>query len=172
MTKLQKTNEFTGKLEDTYPNLIIVSGKNIAVPVDKQHLVKNTDAKAGDLIWIKYDNRGYLLDAKLISRGAFAEKPMEKHDELPKELKTTEHTTQLVNTFAQVSPPPVKEYVSLRDRLIVRQTTYKECCDTVRCLMLVPEGTFDEEEFNRIMDIALARSLKDAKALIEAGEQK
>jgi len=65
-----------------------------------------------------------------------------------------------------------KPFVPRNEHLIVHQTTYKECCDTVRCLMLVPEGTFDEEEFNRIMDIALARSLKDAKALIEAGELK
>ena len=58
------------------------------------------------------------------------------------------------------------------ENLIVHQTTYKECCDTVRCLMLCPDGTFDEAEFNRLQDIALARSIKDAKALIEAGEQK
>jgi len=52
--------------------------------------------------------------------------------------------------------------------LIVHQTTYKECCETARCLMLIPDGVFDEEEYNRLMDIALHRSIRDAKALIEA----
>jgi hypothetical protein len=60
------------------------------------------------------------------------------------------------------------EYQPRNEGLIVHQTTYKECCETARCLMLIPDGVFDEDEYNRLMDIALHRSLKDAKALIEA----
>jgi len=173
MTKLQKTNDFTGMLEDVYPNLIIVGGKNIAVPVDKQHLVKNMDAKVGDIIRITYDERGYLLSAELKEKGKVKviteqdkkviEEAMEKHKEA---------LTQVAGS-PEKKPEPVKEYVSLRERLIVHQTTYKECCATVRELILCPNESLDEDEFNRITDLALKRAKADAKALLEAvGESK
>jgi len=165
MTKLQKVNELTGTLEDVYPNLIIVGGKNIAVPVDKQHIFKNTDAKVGDIIHIKYDERGYLLEAGLVSRGT-GEAPK------PKEPEKKPLAEVMKEKFAE-KPEPVKEYVSLRDRIFLHQTTYKECCATVRELIMLPNESLDEEEFNRVMDIALERAKKDAKALVEAaGEPK
>jgi hypothetical protein len=68
---------------------------------------------------------------------------------------------------------PTGQYQQRNEGLIVHQTTYKECCETARCLMLIPDGAFDEEEYNRLMDVALERSIKDAKALIiAAGEPK
>jgi len=55
------------------------------------------------------------------------------------------------------------------NRLIVFQCTYKECCETVRQQMMAIGQEFDEAEYNRVMDIAVARAIKDGKALIEAG---
>jgi hypothetical protein len=59
------------------------------------------------------------------------------------------------------------------EKLIVYQTVYKECCETVRALVLLPDSNLDEAEYNRLMDIAMTRTKKDAQALIEAaGEVK
>ena len=169
MTKLQKTNEFTGMLEDIYPNLIIVGGKNLAVPVDKQHLVKNMDAKVGDIIRITYDERGYLLSAELKEKGK--PKVITEQDKKVIEESIEKHIealTQVTGSPELAKPIPVKEYVSLRERLIIHQTTYKECCATVRELIMLPNECLSEDEFNRVMDIALERAKKDAKALVEA----
>ena len=166
MTKLQKLNELTGKLEDMYPNLIIVAGKNIAIPVDKQYLVKNSECKVGDTVSIKYDERGYLLELEVIEKGKPViteqdkkqiEQSMEKHKEALSQIVPTEK-----------KPEPIKEYVSLERRISMHQTTYKECCATVRELIMLPNECLSEDEFNRVMDIALERAKKDAKALVEA----
>jgi hypothetical protein len=55
------------------------------------------------------------------------------------------------------------------EKLIVYQCTYKEACETVRALILQPDSVMDETEFNRVMDIALARALKDGAEIIRAG---
>lgn len=161
MTKLHKVNEVMGTLEDVYPNLIIISGKSIAVPVDKKHVFENTGAKIGDIIRVKYDERGFLIEAELVSKGV----------ELPEKKPTVsilEAALEGQSPDVGKKPAPIKEYVSLRERLIVYQTCHKESCETARCLMLIPDGAFDEEEYNRLMDIAVERAKKDAKALIEA----
>jgi hypothetical protein len=166
MTKLQKVNEFTGKLEDLYPTLIIVGGKNIAIPIDKRPIVTNLNPGIGDIVHIRYDDRGYLLDIEIVEKGKPGEQPKPK---LPEEKKPG----AIQGTEVPRQPVPVKEYVSLRERLFVHQTTYKENCETVREMMVIPDEVLDEKEFNRIMDIALTRAKADAKALIEAaGEGK
>jgi hypothetical protein len=174
MTKLHKVNEVMGTLEDVYPNLIIISGKSIAVPVDKKHVFENTDAKIGDIIRVKYDERGFLMEAELVSKGMGVpeKKPTVSILEAALEGQSPDVGKKPVVAQSQPTEPkkpePVKEYVSLRERLIVYQTCHKESCETARCLMLIPDGAFDEEEYNRLMDIAVERAKKDAKALIEA----
>jgi hypothetical protein len=64
---------------------------------------------------------------------------------------------------------PVGWGIPTREKLIVYQTAYKEACETVRAHVLQLKPLMDETEFNRAMDIALARAIKDGKALIEAG---
>lgn len=57
------------------------------------------------------------------------------------------------------------------EKAIIYQVCYKEACETVRHLMSLPieqEARDEQEEFDRYMDMALTRALKDAKALIEA----
>ena len=169
MTKLQKINEFTGILEDAYPNLIIVGGKNIAIPIDKQPLVKNMNLKVGDTIHIRYDDRGYLLEAELKEKGK--PKVITEQDKKVIEESIEKHIealTQVTGSPELAKPMPVKEYVSLRDRIFIHQTIYKECCATVRELIMLPNECLSEDEFNRVMDIALERAKKDAKALVEA----
>ena len=155
MTKLQKVNEFTGILEDVYPNLIIVGGKNIAVPVDKQHLVKNMDAKVRDIIWIKYDERGYLLDAQLKEKGKLVEK---KPDEVV-------HQPQESLPKQEIKPTPIKEYVSLRDRLIILQSNAKLAADVYATTNLT---TVQPEDFDSAMDLIWTRAIKDLGTVITA----
>ena len=165
-TKLKKVNELLGTLEDVYPNLIIISGKSIAVPVDKKHIIVNTGAKTGDIIRVKYDERGYLLEAEVVSKGPEELKPKEPEKKPTVSILEAAIQGQAPDTKKQ--PEPIKEYVSLERRVSLHQTTYKECCETARCLMLIPDGAFDETEYNRLLDVALARSIKDAQALIDA----
>jgi hypothetical protein len=54
------------------------------------------------------------------------------------------------------------------EKPIIYQVCFKEACETVRALVLQPDKVLDEKEFNRLMDMALERAKKDAKALIEA----
>lgn len=74
--------------------------------------------------------------------------------------------------------PPAKGYghgyQPRNENLIVYQTCYKEACETARSMMVMAlscrNEPFDEvEEYNRLLDIALARAIKDGKALIAAG---
>jgi hypothetical protein len=67
-------------------------------------------------------------------------------------------------------PKDVKDVnnVNKNEHLDVYVDCYKECCETVRVLVLQPDQTFDEDEFNRVMDIAVGRAKKDAQALIDA----
>jgi hypothetical protein len=62
------------------------------------------------------------------------------------------------------------QYQSRNEKLIVYQTCYKECCETVREMVILPTDVLDETEFNRVMDIALERAKRDAKELIRAAE--
>lgn len=54
------------------------------------------------------------------------------------------------------------------EKPIVYQVCYKEACETMRAVMLVPDHSVDEVEYNRLMDIALARAKKDAEDLCKA----
>ena len=68
---------------------------------------------------------------------------------------------------------PTGQYQPRNERLIVFQTAYKECCETVRALIPLPDSELDEVEFNHMQDIAVGRAIRDAKSLIEAaGEPK
>jgi hypothetical protein len=54
------------------------------------------------------------------------------------------------------------------EKIIAYQTCYKEACETIRALVLQPDAVLDEVEFNRLMDIAVARAKKDGKDLCDA----
>jgi len=168
MTKLQKVNELTGTLEDVYPNLIIVGGKNIAVPVDKQHVVKNMGAEIGDTIWIKYDGRGYLQEAVLEQRGKKEEtKPRTLTEDMWVDSSSQIGKGYLAVESAKVPPAPesVKEYVSLRDRLIILQSNAKLCADMYAITNLT---TVQPEDFDSAMDLIWARAIKDLGIVIKA----
>jgi hypothetical protein len=167
MTKLQKRNELTDKLVDICPNLLIVGNKNIAVPIDKQPVVKNSEAKIGDMVHIVYDERGYLLELSVTEKGKA--KVITEQDKKQIEQNMEQHKKALTQVAEpEKKPEPIKEYISLERRISMHQTTYKECCETARCLMLIPDGAFDVEEYNRLMDIAVTRAKKDAQALLDA----
>jgi hypothetical protein len=55
------------------------------------------------------------------------------------------------------------------DKPMVYLCAYKEACETVRALILQPDAVLNEEEFDRVMDIALKRALKDGAELCKAG---
>lgn len=57
------------------------------------------------------------------------------------------------------------------ENLIVFQCTYKECCETMRVLAVKFRESFDDGEFQRMMDIARDRAIADAKALIAAEKE-
>jgi len=64
-----------------------------------------------------------------------------------------------------------RPYTPRNEKPIIYQVCYKEACETVRCL--VEKGDFEQDNdltkaVNAMMDIALERAKKDAKALIEA----
>ena len=85
-------------------------------------------------------------------------------------LKELEYTARLVSfPKRQQQKGGGRPFQPRNEKIIVYQCTYKEACETVRRQLLVPQEIFDEAEFNRVMDIALARAIKDGKALIEAG---
>ena len=64
-----------------------------------------------------------------------------------------------------------RPYQQRNEKSIIYQVCYKEACETARCL--IEKGDFEQDNdltkaVNAMMDIALERAKKDAKALIEA----
>jgi len=60
-----------------------------------------------------------------------------------------------------------RQFQPRNEKPIVYQCAYKEACETIRRMVPMLEE-FDEEKYQHYMDIALARGLKDGKALIDA----
>ena len=56
------------------------------------------------------------------------------------------------------------------DKAIMLQVCYKEACETARVHLLQLSEPFEETECERVMDWAVARAIKDAKALIKEAE--
>jgi len=69
MTKIPKgtITKLKGRVEDIYPNLVIIADKNIAVPIDKKSIVDGW--ALGDTVEITYDDGGYLLSGTVTEKG-------------------------------------------------------------------------------------------------------
>jgi hypothetical protein len=168
MTKLQKVNELTGTLEDIYPTLIVVAGKNIAIPVDRQHLVKNTDAKVGDIVWITYDDRGYLKEFVLETRGKAEEKKdlwIDSSSQIGKGYVELEAAK--VKPISTPLDATIKNYrtpTELRERLIVLQSMCKLGAE-VFAITTTP----NQMDFDTAMDLIIDRAIHDTETLMKAG---
>jgi hypothetical protein len=183
MTKLKKVNEHTGPLEDVYPNLIIVGGKSVAVPVDKQHVVKNMGAEIGDTVWIRYDGRGYLLEAVLerraIKNAIETKKASASGKETEKELWIDSSSqigkgylaceAEKATPVSNVLDTAIKNYrtpTELRERLIVLQSMCKLGAEVFAITNLT---TVQPEDFEQVMDLIIARAIKDTETIMKAG---
>lgn len=62
-----------------------------------------------------------------------------------------------------------RPYTPRNEKPMIYLCAYKEACETVRALILQPDAVLDETEFDRVMDIALKRALKDGAELCKAG---
>ena len=61
-----------------------------------------------------------------------------------------------------------RPFTPRNEKPIIYQVCYKEACETARSLLIQHDTAVNEDSYNAIMDIALERAKKDAKALIEA----
>jgi hypothetical protein len=154
MTKLAKINKWEGKVQAFVKNLLTVNGKNISVPIDLK-----VNGEVGDTIRITYDDRGFLLTSEIVQKEIPGEKASSG-------LEPNAPGPMPADMFHEVSRLMVDP--QYKNRIIVLETCYKECCQTCRELLIIPDEALDEEQLKEIHRIAVEQAKVDAKALMQA----
>lgn len=166
MKKLAKVNKYEGKIQAIVKNLLTVGGKNIAVPVDVP-----INGEVGDTIRIEYNDQGFLTKSELVKKGE--PEPEKKEPVVQAVTKMDKEIEQVIEKggFKEVEKFTVDPVY--KNNIIVLQTCYNQCCQTVREQMINYDTEITPGEMERVHKIAVDQAKVDALALLKiAGEMR